>query len=156
MRHALLHRIAVLHTYMQPVVTNPVGGLSVYQSVCSVTLVSPAETAEAIELPFVLSTQVGSRNHVLQGVQIPHEKDQFWGANWRTIVKYRDTLRSSVQKQLNRSRCHLGCGLVWFQGICVRWESRSLHGKGQFWWIGAPIVRYRHFYPWPVQKWLNR
>jgi len=59
---------------MQHIVTNPVGGLSVYQSV---TLVSPAETAEAIELPFGLSTRVGSRNHVLQGVQIPHEKGQF-------------------------------------------------------------------------------
>jgi len=27
------------------------------------------------------------------------------------IVKYRDTLRSSVQKRLNRSICRLGCGL---------------------------------------------
>ena len=26
------------------------------------------------------------------------------------IVKYRDTLRTFVQKQLNRSTCRLGCG----------------------------------------------
>ena len=73
-------------------------GLSVCLSVCqSVTLVSPAKTAEAIELPFALRTRVGSRNHVLHG-------------------------------------------------------SRSPHGKGQLRWIGAPIVKYRQFLPWAVQK----
>jgi len=30
---------------------------------------------------------------------------------------YRDTLRSSVQRRLNRSRCRLGCGLTWAQSI---------------------------------------
>ena len=29
------------------------------------------------------------------------------------------------------------------------------HGKGQFWWIGAPIVKYRHFLLQVVQKRLN-
>jgi len=24
-------------------------------------------------------------------------------------------------------------------------EVQIFHGKGQFWWIGAPIVKYRHF-----------
>jgi len=44
----------------------------VCRSVCrSVTLVSPAKTAEAIELPLGLRTRVGPRNHVLDGVQIP-------------------------------------------------------------------------------------
>jgi len=33
--------------------------------------------------------------------------------NRQTIVKYRDTPRSSVQRRLNRSRCRLGYGLVW-------------------------------------------
>jgi len=28
-------------------------------------------------------------------------------------------------------------------------------GKGQFWWIGAPIVKYRHFLLYAVQKRLN-
>ena len=27
----------------------------------------------------------------------------------------------------------------------VAWEVQIPHGKGQFWWIGAPIVKYRHF-----------
>jgi len=35
------------------------------------------------------------------------------------IVKYRHTLRSSVQRRLNRSRCRLGCGLGWPQGIVL-------------------------------------
>ena len=41
-------------------------------SVClSVTLVSPAKTAEPIEMSFGLWTRVGPRNRVLDGVQIP-------------------------------------------------------------------------------------
>ena len=35
-------------------------------------------------------------------------------------------------------------------------HSRSPYWRGQFWWIGAPIVNYRHFLPWAVQKQLNR
>ena len=38
----------------------------------SVTLVSPAKTDEPIEMPFGLRTRVGPRNHVLDGVAIPH------------------------------------------------------------------------------------
>jgi len=30
------------------------------------------------------------------------------------------------------------------------------HGKGQFWGKGAPIVKYRDFMPWAVQKRLNQ
>jgi len=33
----------------------------------SVTILSPAETAELIEMPFRVWTRVGSRNHVLDG-----------------------------------------------------------------------------------------
>ena len=41
-------------------------------SVCLlVTFVSPAKTAERIEMPFGRLTYVGPRNHVLDGVQIP-------------------------------------------------------------------------------------
>ena len=43
-------------------------GLSVGSSVSwPVTLVSPAKTAEPIDMPFVLRTQVGPRNNVLDG-----------------------------------------------------------------------------------------
>jgi len=38
---------------------------------------------------------------MLDGVQIPLGKGQFWG-KWAPIVKCRDTLRSPVWKQLNR------------------------------------------------------
>jgi len=37
----------------------------------SVTLVSPAKTAEPIEMPFGLSDRVGPRNHVLDGGSDP-------------------------------------------------------------------------------------
>jgi len=30
---------------------------------------------------------------------------------------------------------------------CVTWEVQIPRGKGLFWWIGAPIVKYRHFLP---------
>ena len=41
----------------------------------SVTVVSPAKTAEPIEMPFGLRTRVGPRNHVLGG-----------GAPWRNLA----------------------------------------------------------------------
>jgi len=43
----------------------------------------------------------------------------------RPIVKYRDTLRSAVQKRLNRSRCRLGCEMDGPKESCVRWKSRG-------------------------------
>jgi len=67
--------------------------------------------------------------------------------NRQTIVKYRDTPRSSVQRRLNRSRCHLGCGIVWDESIMCYMVGPDPHGKGQVWWIKAPIVKYRHFLP---------
>jgi len=39
--------------------------------------VSAAKTAEPIEMPFVMWTPVGPRNHVLDGVQIATVKGQF-------------------------------------------------------------------------------
>ena len=57
---------------MQPIVTDRVAwsvGLSVSLFICHI--VSPAKTVAPIEMPFGLGTQVGSRNHVLDGVQIP-------------------------------------------------------------------------------------
>jgi len=65
--------------------------------------VSPAETAALIELPFGLRTWVGPGNHVLDdGPDPPMGRGNFLGSNGRPMVKYRDTLRSSVQRQLNR------------------------------------------------------
>jgi len=51
---------------------------SVGLSVClSVTLVTPAKTTGPIQMSFGLWTQMGPRNRVLDGVQIPHAKGQF-------------------------------------------------------------------------------
>jgi len=61
---------------------------------------------------------MGPGYHVLDGgVQIPMGSGNF--ERWKEcpIVKYRDTLQSSVRKRLNRLRCRLGCGLRWAQGI---------------------------------------
>jgi len=52
--------------YMRAIVTDRV----VWSVGRFVTVVSPAETAEPIKMPFGL-TRVGSRNHVLAGVNIP-------------------------------------------------------------------------------------
>jgi len=50
------------------------------------------------------------------GIHIPMERGNFEGEG-KPIVKYRNTLQSSVQKWLNRSRCRFGCGIGWAQGI---------------------------------------
>jgi len=53
----------------------------VCRSVClCVTLVSPAETAQPIEMPSGLRTRVGPGNHVLDGDPDPPDwKGQFFG-----------------------------------------------------------------------------
>ena len=53
------------------------------------------------------------------GVQISPWEWAILKGEGRPIVKNRDTLRSSVQKRLNRSRCRLGCGLGWAVGIML-------------------------------------
>jgi len=61
----------------------------------SVTLVSPAKTAAPIEMPFGLRTQMGPRNHVLDGgLDPPMGRGNFEGEKGRLIIKYRDNLRS--------------------------------------------------------------
>jgi len=47
----------------------------------SVKLVSPAKTAEPIEMPFELRIRVSPGNHVLDGVQIPMGRGNFEGGN---------------------------------------------------------------------------
>jgi len=91
---------------MWPILTDRVAWSvrSVGLSVCrSVTLLSPAKTVAPIELPFGLRTWVGPGNHVLdRGPDPPMGKGKFLGENGSPIVKYRDTLRSSVQRRLNQ------------------------------------------------------
>jgi len=81
---------------------------------------------------------MGPRNHVLDGSPDPPWAGAILREKERPIVKYRDIIRSSVQKRLNRSICCLGCGLGWAQEIMcyMEWGS-DLHEKGQFWGWGA-------------------
>jgi len=90
----------------------------VYRSVGqSVTLVSPAKTAEAIEMPFGSRTLVCPGNHALDRGPDPPCEETILRGKGHPIVKYTNTLWSSVQKWLNLSRCRLGCGIGWAQGI---------------------------------------
>jgi len=62
-----------------------------------------------------------------------------------TLCRY--TPRSSVQRRLNRSRCRLGCGLVWTESIMCYMRGPDPPWEAAILWIGAPIVKYRHFLP---------
>jgi len=103
--------------------------------------VSCASMAKSMYLPFGLWTHVSQRKHNFdcscQVVTIcPHGKAHWWHlANmiepvqippWegailrdkgRPIVKYRDDLPWAAPKRLNWSRCRLGRGFGWAQGI---------------------------------------
>jgi len=103
---------------MQPIVTDRVAwsvGLSVG---LSVTLVSPAKTAAPIEIPFGLRTWVGPGNHVLDGGPDPSWEGAILRGR-RGVPLSPDTLRTSGQKRLNRSRCSLGRRLGWAVGIML-------------------------------------
>ena len=102
---------------------------------------SPAKTAAPIEMPFGLGTRVGPKNHVLDGgPDPPMGMGNFEEGKGRPIVKYRDTLRSSVQKRPNRSRCHLGCGLGWPKESCVRWGPAMLRDDAMATKFGTKIA----------------
>ena len=97
----------------------------------SVTVVSPAKTVKQIKMPYGLRTQVGPRNHVLDGVKIPHGKGQFWGRKRPPIVKYRDTAVSCA-----KTAELFGICTWWPKEPCVRWgvqiaqcEGAILRGK---------------------------
>jgi len=78
-----------------------------------VTLVSAAKTAKLIKMPFGLRTQVRPGNNVLDGGgHIPSWEGHFWG-KMAPIAKHTDFLLWAVQKWLNRSISHLGCGIWW-------------------------------------------
>jgi len=86
----------------------------------SVTLVSPAKTAAQIAIPFGWRTRVGPKNRVLDGgPDPPMGRGNFEGRKGCPIIKYRDSLWSSVQKQVKRSRCHLGRWIGWAIGIVL-------------------------------------
>jgi len=87
--------IAILRTSIRPVVTDGVA----WSVGLSVTPVSPAKMAEPIETPFGLRTWVGPGNNVLDGGSDPSWEGAILRGKGRSILKYRDTLWSSVQKR---------------------------------------------------------
>ena len=106
---------------MRPIVTDRVASLA-WSVGRSVGL--SAKTAAPINMPFGVRTRVSPGNHVSDGGPDPP-----MGRGGRPIVKYRDTLRLSAHKRLNRSRCRLGYGLGWAVGIGVQispWERATL------------------------------
>jgi len=69
-------------------------------------------------------------NQGLNDVQIPTWEGAIFTENRQTIVKYRNTPRSSVQRRLNLSRCRLGCGLVWAESIVTLEVHMIPMGRG--------------------------
>jgi len=64
---------------VQPIVTDGAAWSVGRSASLSATIVSPAKTAEPIDMPFGMWTWVGPKNCVLDGVQIPDGKGQFEG-----------------------------------------------------------------------------
>jgi len=103
--------------------------------------VNCAKTAELIQMPCGLWTQVGPRKHALDGSQIPCVKRQLLGE--RTCPGITDnTLLWAEQRWLNQSICRLGYGLGWAAGstgsiVFARWHQCAITGRriSTTWWI---------------------
>jgi len=88
---------------------------------------------------FGLRTSVGPGNHVLdRSLDFPMGRGNFEGRKGRLIVKYRDTLRSSVQKTAESIEMPFG---LWprTDESCVRWECRGAKGRchGNHVWLST-------------------
>jgi len=130
-------------------------GLCVALSVCNTS--EPCKIAETTKLPFGFRTRVGPMNHVLHEIQMPT-----WGG---AILRGKQANRCKVQRRSaiicanTAEPIDVPFGLWARMGpkaLCVTWESRSPIWRGQFWWIRAPTVNYRHFLQSAVQKRFNR
>jgi len=105
----------------------------VCRSVCHTN--EPPKTAEPIEIQFGLRTRVGPGNNVLDGGPDPPWEGVILrggGASHCIKYRYRDILRSSMQRWLNRSRYRLGQGFWedsgWPREACIG-GSRYSHQK---------------------------
>ena len=72
-----VHFHAALRVYMYAYWKESAYCSDVTRSVCSAG--HTVESAEQIEMPFRRLTRAAPMNHVLNGVEIPHRKGQFWG-----------------------------------------------------------------------------
>ena len=97
---------------MRPIVTDRVA----WSVGRFVTLVSPAKTAEVIEMPFGLRTRVGQRNHVLDGGMrrsiLRTKREPLW-----TI----GTLCRELWVNGWTDQCHLR------RGLSIRWNGHWRH-----------------------------
>jgi len=101
----------------------------------------------------------GPRNHVLDGDPDPPWEGAILRGKGHPIVKYRITLRSSMQKWLNRSRCRLGLRLGYSAGnhILDRSPDRPTPPEGAIFGERRVHCKYRGFLPWAVQYgWTDR
>jgi len=114
---------------MKPIVTDG-AALSVCRSVyVSVTIVSPAKTAEAIEILFALWTRAGPRNHVLDGGPDPPVRRAILKGKGAAHCKVQgpsavSCAKTAVQKRLDRTGCRLGYGHEWAKEACVNATCR--------------------------------
>jgi len=116
---------------MRPIVTHRVArSVSLYPS--SDTVVSPANTAEPIEMPFGLRSPVGPRNHEVDGG--PHSlcKGAILSVEGRCIVKYRDSLHPAVQKTAEPIEMPFGFGAWMGTSNHVLGGPKSLKARGNF------------------------
>ena len=114
---------------MWPIVTDRV----VWSVGLSVTLVSPAKTAESIDRDAVwVEDSDGPREPCIRWGPDPPWEGAIFRGKGRSIVKYRDSLQSSVRKRLNRLRCCLGYGL----GLVERSTSSIIFAR----WCQCTII----------------
>ena len=110
---------------MRSIVTDEVAWF-VCRSVClSVTIVSPAKTAEPIEMPCGVAKSSELKEACIRWrSRFPVRRGNLEerGKGW-PIIKYGYSLPWAVSKRLNRSRCRLGDGLGWTQGTIFRWDA---------------------------------
>jgi len=109
-----------------------------------------AKMAEPIEMPFWLRTQVG-----------PGSPESPWVgvilAERRAHCKYRDFLPWAAQERLNRSICHLDCGLGWAEGstssvVFARWHQCALNTIESSMYVGdAACCKIT----WPCYYWVS-
>ena len=116
---------------------------SVFLSLCQcVTLVNPAKKRlkrSSYHLRSGLGWAQWTTYYMKSTRQ--HGKGQFWVGNRQTIVKYGDTLQSSVQTWLNQTIWHFSCGLKWAKDAQVQSYSPG----------GANVPTWEDTLPSPVE-----
>jgi len=91
-----------------------------------------AKTAEPIDMPSGIWTQVGPGKHVLEGGPDPPQgKDHFWWGGGMSD-RYSEYAASAMQKQLNRPRCSLAYEVGWAREPSVKWGPGTTFG-GHTW-----------------------